>query len=128
MPTHRLRDDLSEDDDHDSGNDDSAHATTKHRVQENRQRLIDDLLWLTLRPRPVNQRGHTHNIAEEEHNKDPVTALAEQTEDLVGIGPLLGIRRRRGQDTEVEVVRAHERKRQTTMLAYIPAMFRRGTA
>lgn len=90
--THRLRDDFSKDDDHDRGDNNGADAAAKHRVQENGQGLVDDLICSAPRPIPTSLQLSTHNIAEEKHDQNPVTALAEQAEDLGGIGPLLWIR------------------------------------
>lgn len=41
---HRLRDDFAKDDNHRSGHDDGSNSSAENVVQEDRQRLVDDLL------------------------------------------------------------------------------------
>ena len=49
-----------------------------------------------------------------------MTTTVEETEHLAGVLALLGIVRRRSEDAEVEVVRAHEGQSQTGLSVSIP--------
>lgn len=81
-------------------------------MEEDRQRLVDNLsaasAWAASGSRCI-----THDVGKEKHNKDPVATAVKETEDLCSIAALLGVLRRSSEDTEVEVVRAHESQGQT---------------